>query len=210
MAKSTCGSPSLFNPRKNCGPTLYPTAKRNIRKNTALTLGEMVMFNCPIRTPASRTPVTLPRLNLPNFSPRYKSRATARENGNLGITSHVPKSQVITGQVMNSEWVWVNVFVSCLFSCLIAALNLFQASRPSVHPVAKPFRRRGGTYFFPASTASTALRSCDEISRFEHKSRRARFERRTNDGQLVMSAQHDHARPGTPHQQPAQPAETLP
>ncbi|MNM91648.1 hypothetical protein D3C81_1039530 [compost metagenome] len=61
-AKMTWGTPSRAMPRTNCGPTLYPTAKRNIRKNTALTLGEMVTPSVPMAMETSRVAVTAPRL----------------------------------------------------------------------------------------------------------------------------------------------------
>ena len=62
-ANPTWGKPSFFSPRKNCGPTLYPMAKRNKRKNTDFTGSSIVMLSCPTNTPTSNTLVTIPKLN---------------------------------------------------------------------------------------------------------------------------------------------------
>ena len=79
-AKNICGSPSFFSPRKNCGPTLYPTAKRNRRKNTDLMGAPISICNCPINTPTSNTLVTVPKENLPILNlPIQKPKASVRK-----------------------------------------------------------------------------------------------------------------------------------
>lgn len=57
-----CGTPSFAIPRTNCGPTPYPTANRNIRKNTDFTLAEILTPRMPITIATSSVDVTAPRL----------------------------------------------------------------------------------------------------------------------------------------------------
>ena len=59
------GRASFFNPRKNWGPTLYPVVKRNRSKKTFFTIAGTLMSSCPMITPASRVPTTIPRLKDP-------------------------------------------------------------------------------------------------------------------------------------------------
>jgi hypothetical protein len=71
-----------LSPRKNCGPTPYPTANRNIRKKVDLTLPEIVIWPCtaPTITPTSNVLVTTPRLNLPIFMfPSQNPRPSVRK-----------------------------------------------------------------------------------------------------------------------------------
>src|SRR3954471_262374 len=81
-AKIACGKPSFAMPRTNCGPTAYPTAKRNIRNTNALSGCAIVMPICPINTPASSVAVTAPRpmplkVNLPKKYPSASVRKIA-------------------------------------------------------------------------------------------------------------------------------------
>ena len=50
--------PSFVIPRTNCGPTPYPIAKRNIKKNVAFTSPEILIPSCPIAIAASSVAVT--------------------------------------------------------------------------------------------------------------------------------------------------------
>src|SRR3954466_8729245 len=81
-AKIACGKPSFAMPRTNCGPTAYPTAKRNIRNTNALSGCAIVMPIGPITTPASSVAVTAPRpiplnVNLPKKYPSASVRKIA-------------------------------------------------------------------------------------------------------------------------------------
>ncbi len=49
-------------PRTNCGPTPYPTANRNIRKNTDFTFGDILTPRTPMPMATSKVAVTAPRL----------------------------------------------------------------------------------------------------------------------------------------------------
>jgi len=84
-ANNTCGNPSFFNPRKNCGPTLYPTANKNIRKNTDFNGAPISICNCPINTPTSKTLVTVPNVNFLILNlPIQKPKASVRKIASSG------------------------------------------------------------------------------------------------------------------------------
>src|SRR5881397_2095936 len=74
---ASCGSASFLRPRKNWGPTLYPIVNRNRSKKTFFTVAGTLMSSCPMSTPASKVPTTVPRLNVPNRS-RPMKKPTAR------------------------------------------------------------------------------------------------------------------------------------
>jgi hypothetical protein len=89
-AKITCGNPSLLRPRTNCGPTPYPTANRNMRKNTDFTCGEITMCSWPNTTPTNSVPVTAPSVNEPILSrPTQYPRARVRKMANSGYVRNV-------------------------------------------------------------------------------------------------------------------------
>ncbi len=84
---ATCGMASRFSPRKNCGPTLYPVVKRKSKKKIDFTVEGTLMFNCPITTPASSVPTTVPRLKLPILTrPIRNPTARVRKTASSGLS----------------------------------------------------------------------------------------------------------------------------
>src|SRR6266540_2808234 len=77
---ASCGSASFFRPRKNWGPTLYPVVNKNRSKKTSFTMAGTLMSSCPMTTPASSVPTTVPRLNEPiRNRPTKKPTASVRK-----------------------------------------------------------------------------------------------------------------------------------
>ena len=65
-------------------------------KNTDFTCGEISIPSCPTRMPASKVPVTLPSVKLPNFTaPTQYPRPIARKIASSGFWRSVSKMNAI-------------------------------------------------------------------------------------------------------------------
>ena len=93
MDQPTCFRPDPRREAKNCGPTLYPIANRNRRKNTCLSGPGTGISSCPTSTPTRRTDVTVPSendlyLNRPIQNPRPSVRKIAIAGFSLSVSTN--------------------------------------------------------------------------------------------------------------------------
>src|SRR5687768_18039967 len=80
----------------NCGPTLYPVANRKRSKKTTLTTVGTSMPSCPMSTPASRVPTTLPTRKEPIFRrPSTNPPASVRKIASSGFVRSAVRTYVI-------------------------------------------------------------------------------------------------------------------